>query len=591
MYLGNDAKSNGRMHDFVVTADESCMHNYNMSFMAGFVACVPRDLLPRAIRRSVERKFFAEVPNKGGIAELSILALRKIEAYLSSLGYDVAVATPQGVGKVDGKVYLVSTMDPLGFGPATTTMVGLTGGKEPYNRYFFRRLVQSIRSSHPGAKVVAGGPGIWEMDVDGTQQDAIGIDQVVAGPAEALDRDYWDGLLDGKALARKVETPSSRMRPDPKPIMGPSFWGMVEISRGCGRGCQFCDPELMSGFKWIPKELILKEAELNSKSLYVDTITLLSEDTLRYGTKPGEWRINDSIVELVRDIARFGKPLSFTHSTFASALSNPRVTEDFAYYAGLNERNLSGFQTGIESGSPRIMQKYMIGKVKPWKPEDWPEVVEQGMGIMVDNYIIPHCTLVMGLPEETPDDTIKTTELVSRLRSYPSLILPLFFVPLSMIKGGFFISDMMTQEQKELLGAAAEHTAHWAKRLPNWSGKLGMTDRLLFQAGADYSFMYLSDLTAGRDNGGAGVVLNMTKALLKASASIVFNRKQELDYWKNTRRDYSVLQKLDSKYLDGLEAPKLGNIGKPPGSGCGCGIGGMANIVAGAGKEEGKKAG
>ncbi len=573
------------MHDFVVTADESCMHNYNLSFMAGFVACVPRDLLPKRIQKSIEAKFFTEVPNKGGIAELSILALRKIEAYLSNLGYDVAVATPQGIGKVNGRVYLVSTMDPLGFGPATTTMVGLTGGKEPYNRYFFKRLVQNIKEYHPGAKVVAGGPGIWEMDVDTTQQDAIGIDHIVVGPAEALGKEFWDDLLNGRINGRKTETPSSKMRPDPYPMKGPSFWGMVEISRGCGRGCQFCDLELMSGFKWIPKELILKEVELNSKSPYVNNITLLSEDTLRYGTKVGEWRINHHIVDLVKDMASFGKQLSFTHSTFASALSNPRITEDFAYYAGLNERNLSGFQTGIESGSPKIMNRYMIGKVKPWKPEDWPEVVEQGMGIMVDNYIIPHCTLVMGLPGETPDDTVKTTELVSRLNDYPSLILPLFFVPLSIIKSGFFLSDMMTYEQKELLGAAAKHTAYWAKRLPNWSGKLGMMDRLLFQTGANYSFAYLGNLASGEGNKGAGMVIDMTKALLRASVSAVFNRQQELDYWRKTKRDYSVLQKLDTKYLEGMEAPRLGNICKPPGSGCGCGIGGMMNIVAGAGSK------
>lgn len=580
MALENNGISDAKMHDFVITADESCMHNYNLSFMAGFVACVPRDLLPKRVRNGIEAKFFAEVPNKGGVAELSILALRKIEAYLGSLGYDVAVATPQSVGRVDGKVYLVSTMDPLGFGPATTTMVGLTGGNEPYNRYFFKRLIRNIRDSHPGAKVIAGGPGIWEMDVDDTQQDAMGIDQVVVGPVEALDREYWDGLLEGRVGSKKMETPSGRMRPDPYVMKGPSFWGMVEISRGCGRGCQFCDLELMSGFKWIPKETILKETEINAMSPYVNNITLLSEDTLRYGTKPGEWRINHHIVDLVKDMAKFGKQLSFTHSTFASALSNPRITEDFAYYSGLNEHNLSGFQTGIESGSPKIMARYMVGKVKPWKPQDWPEVVEQGMGIMADNYIIPHCTLVMGLPEETPDDTIKTTELVSRLRDYPSLILPLFFVPLSVIKSNFFISDMMTHEQKELLGATAKHTAYWAKRLPNWSGKLGMMDRLLFQMGADYSFMYLGSLVSDKNMGGAGVAINIAKSVLKASVSMVVSRNQNLDYWEKTKRDYSVLQKLDPKYLEGMEIPRLGNIGKPPGSGCGCGIGGIANIAA-----------
>ncbi|MDE1856447.1 MAG: hypothetical protein KGH49_04425, partial [Candidatus Micrarchaeota archaeon] len=168
--------------------------------------------------------------------------------------------TPQSAARMRAKAYLVSSMDPLGFGPATTTMFGLTGGKEPYNRFFFRRLVQDIKANNPGAFVAAGGPGIWEMDIDPEQQGKIGIDLVVFGPAEALDKDFWDSMLARTIAEKTVHTPSSRMRPDPHMIKGPSFWGMVEISRGCGRGCQFCDLELMSGFRWIPKEFILREA-------------------------------------------------------------------------------------------------------------------------------------------------------------------------------------------------------------------------------------------------------------------------------------------------------------------------------------------
>ncbi|MGI0141528.1 MAG: B12-binding domain-containing radical SAM protein [Candidatus Micrarchaeales archaeon] len=567
-------------YDFVVTADESCMHNYNMSFMAGFLACVPRDLLPGQVRKFIEAKFFSEVPNKNGIAELSILALRKIEAYLSDMGYSVAVATPQSVSKIPGKVYIVSTMDPLGFGPATTTMVGLTGGKEPYNRFFFKRLIQDIKSSNPNSLVVAGGPGIWEMDIDPEQQDKIGIDIVVFGPAEALEKQFWDDLLLRKITDRKIQTPSNKMRPDPHIIKGPSFWGMVEISRGCGRGCQFCDLELMSGFRWIPKDFIIKEVAINSSSPYVDNVTLLSEDILRYGTQAGEWKINHHVVDLVKEISKYNKRIAFTHCTFASALSNPKITEEFSYYSGLNEKNLSGFQTGIETGSPRIMQRYMMGKLKPWKPEDWPEVVEQGMGIMADNFIIPHCTIVMGLPEETPDDTTKTLELVDRVHDYPSLILPLFFVPLSVLKGGFFIDKMMTPEQKALMSACSKHTAHWAKRLPNWSGQLGIMDRLVFQTGADYSFTYLNSLISGKGMSNSGVMINAVKALIKASVEIALNKDQKVDYWQKTKRDYSVLQKLDSKYLEDIQVPALGNIGKPPGSGCGCGIGGAANLQA-----------
>ena len=555
------------------------MHNYHLSFMAGFLACVPRDSLPNHMRKFIESRFFSEVPNKNGIADLSILALRKIEVYLSDLGYSVVIATPQSASSFNAKAYLVSAMDPLGLGPATTTMIGLVGGNDPFNKYFFRNLVQRIKRTHPQSKVVAGGPGIWEFDISDELQ-ALGIDCIVNGPVEAFSKTFWDGLLKG-AFPRKAMTPPSNLRPDPRMMRGPSFWGMVEISRGCGRGCQFCDFELMSGFKWIPQEFILKEVEINAKSQYVDVITLLSEDTLRYGTKVGEWWPNYKVVELVKRIAEYGKRIAFTHCTFASALASPRITEEVSHYAGLDEKHLSGFQVGIESGSPKIMAKYMVGKTKPWKPEDWPEVVQQGMGIMIDNYFIPHCTLVMGLADETPSDTVQTIELVDKLRDYPSLILPLFFVPLSVLKDRPFINNMMSPEQRELLAICSNHTGRWAKRLPNWSGSLNILDKIVFQTGADYSFTFLHDLAQGNRYGMIGVWARLLRSALHSVVEVIANRETQIDWWRKTERRYPLVEKLDRQEekvpipipLLRISSTNNGQLG------CGCSLGGIANII------------
>ncbi|MBI4168156.1 MAG: hypothetical protein HY515_04315, partial [Candidatus Aenigmarchaeota archaeon] len=143
----------------VATADESCMHNYNLSFMAGFLSCVPRDSIPATIQKYIEKKFFSEVPNKDGIAEIAILALRKIEACLKSYGIDVTIAVPQHAEKIEADAYFISTMDPFGVGPATTTMIGLAGGQNPFNKFFFQRLVTKIRKGRPNAKIIVGGPG------------------------------------------------------------------------------------------------------------------------------------------------------------------------------------------------------------------------------------------------------------------------------------------------------------------------------------------------------------------------------------------------------------------------------------------------
>ncbi len=514
------------------------MHNYNLSFMAGFLSCVPRDSLPNSINNYIEKKFFSEVPNKDGVAEIAILALRKIEACLGSYGIDVKVAVPQHAEKIDADAYFVSSMDPFGVGPATTTMVGLAGGQNPFNKFFFARLVTRIRKAQPNAKIIVGGPGAWEFDVFTEEQEKLGIDCVFNGAVESAPREFWFG-----ELPRQYKSTAASVRPDPMPIKGPSFWGMVEISRGCGRGCQFCDFELMSGFKWLPKEEIIREAQLNAASPLVDNITLLSEDTIRYGTPQGRWKPTGDIVGLVKELSKLGKPLAFTHCCLATALAAPKVMEDFSYYAGLNEKHLSGFQTGIESGSARIVERYLKGKLLPWKPEDWPEVVQQGMAIMVDNYVIPHGTLVMGLPEEKPEDTIKTIELVEDISHIPSLVLPLFFVPLSILKDRFFLSDMMTPEQKELLMVASRHTAKWARKLPNWSGSLGFGDRLVFTTGANYSFNFLEALRHGKPKKKDLVAL-MLKSMTSAMWSQFTNSSPALEYFSETQRSYPVVGKI-----------------------------------------------
>lgn len=529
---------------FVVTADESCMHNYNMSFIAGFLSCVPRDKLPKKVVDYIEKRFFSTVPNENGVAEIAILALRKMEACLTAQGHEVVVAVPQSAEKFGADVYLVSTMDPFGIGPATTTMVGLTRGQTPFNKFFFQRLIKKIRKQHPDSKIVVGGPGAWEFDIFPEAIDELGIDCVFNGAAESAPSDFWTHqLFSTTPVPKNYKTPPIMLRPDPCPIKAPSFWGMVEISRGCGRGCQFCDFELMSGFKWLPKEFIVKEAALNAASPLVDTITLLSEDTLRYGTPQGSWKPSGDIVELVKQLSKLGKPISFTHCCLATALANPKATEEFSYYCGLSEKRLSGFQTGIESGSPKIIERYMRGKLLPWTAQDWPEVVEQGMAVMIDSYIIPHATLVMGLPEETADDTVKTIELIDRLKDYPSLILPLFFVPLSVIKDRMFIADMMTHEQKELLMLSMRHTAKWAQKLPNWSGSLGTADRFVFVAGAEYSFEFMEALRHG-DIKKTQIAKMVFKAALSSAKNLMTYSEPKLDYYKNNKKHYPVLERV-----------------------------------------------
>jgi radical SAM superfamily enzyme YgiQ (UPF0313 family) len=87
-------------------------------------------------------------------------------------------------------------------------------------------------------------------------------------------------------------------------------------------------------------------------------------------------------------------------------------------------------ETGIETGSSRLMKKYMAGKMLPFKPEEWQDIVVDAFGILNDNDWYPLATLIVGLPDEKEEDVLATLELMDRLKGYKAFYVPLFFVPL-----------------------------------------------------------------------------------------------------------------------------------------------------------------
>ncbi len=92
----------------------------------------------------------------------------------------------------------------------------------------------------------------------------------------------------------------------------------------------------------------------------------------------------------------------------------PNLPKDVARRGLINliSRRFYGAETGIESGSPRIIQNYMPGKVLPFAPEEWPEIVMQACGILNDSNWLPLASMMVGVPGETDKDTLKSIELV-----------------------------------------------------------------------------------------------------------------------------------------------------------------------------------
>ena len=59
---------------------------------------------------------------------------------------------------------------------------------------------------------------------------------------------------------------------------------------------------------------------------------------------------------------------------------------------------------GVETVAPRMVKKHLGVKTKPFQPEEWGAVVREGCNILNKNHWFPALTLIIGWPDETPDE-------------------------------------------------------------------------------------------------------------------------------------------------------------------------------------------
>ena len=354
----------------------------------------------------------------------------------------------------------ITTKDPLGLGPASSTFSGLIG-METYSAIHFRKLVTNPIYRNNGVRVIVGGPGAWQL-ADERIAAKLGIDCVVVGEGEITGVEIFERALKGDDLPRVVEGEIVPLDRIPS-IKNPTINGIVEIARGCGRGCDFCIPTLRK-LRYLPIEKIVEEVKINTAAGL--SILLHAEDVLRYGTKnliPEE----EKVMRLFEEVSKFSSDINISHFTFTSVYARPRLVKWISEFFGIpNDRKpwFSG-QVGLETGSPELMEKHMRGKVAPFKPKEWPEVVIEAHEALAENHWVPCSTLIMGLPGESADDVIKTIELVKRLEGYRSLVVPLFYVPFGFNDGCFFKVEDMLPEHWMLIAACWKHDLKWAREL------------------------------------------------------------------------------------------------------------------------------
>jgi radical SAM superfamily enzyme YgiQ (UPF0313 family) len=456
------------MFEVVLTTDRTMMTDHHGKEFIGFMATGPAIGVPEQLW------LWACCPkpkvDKLGRPLIAPYGLRKIEAKLQDEGYNAAIVDPDNLDKhLDTmKVLLLSHHDYFAYGPPSSEWWLITG-QEPVNRRSFRKLMESpvVREAKKrGVRIIAGGPAAWQWLWELAAWEKWGIDTVVDGEGERVVVDLVEKALRGEELPKYVYV-SPREAPgiDEIPtIKGASVNGLVEIMRGCPRGCRFCSVTLRP-LRFIPIEKILQEIEVNLRA-GIRNVVLHSEDVLLYGADGVKPR-PEPLIKLHQEVM---KKIPGTIAWAHASLSAIKYSEEnYKLISTIMEmlsekQEMLGVEVGIETGSVNLAKKIMPAKALPYRAEEWPEVVKDAFANMHDNHVVPAATLILGLPEETPDDVLKTAELIDDLKSYRSLIVPMLFVPMGALKNmEKFRRESLTREHIEVMKACLRHDLYWAR--------------------------------------------------------------------------------------------------------------------------------
>ncbi len=420
----------------VLVADRTLSADYRILF-DGMFATMQMTQVPEAFMRH-----FLAPPvrtDADGRARTVPLGLRRVESallkYTSLERDDVVCTTPERLADVIGpwvKIVGFSSSDPLGMGMSNTTTSNFWKG-ELYTRRWTRQTLEQLTAlkRRHGFKIVVGGAGAWQWIVHADKQPNVDIDVVFQGYFEASGPELFTELLNGRLPGHHVveaDIGADRIQP----ICGPSLLGIVELSRGCGRGCTFC-AMARHGMKHLDPDTILADLQTNVAG-GLKAVVSGSEDFFRYGAKGlrPDFEKLCNLLERMREI----EGLSFMQIDHANVTSVLQLTDEQLHEIRrlLTWERPSDYlwvNMGVESANGHLVAANSPGKVAPFDPADWGQMVRETVDRTTRCGFFPVVSVLLGMPGETPDDVMATLELVRDLAAKNAVIFPIFYEPMA----------------------------------------------------------------------------------------------------------------------------------------------------------------
>jgi hypothetical protein len=400
---------------------------------------------------------------------------------------DVVACYPEDLPRFIGprtRVVAVSTHNPLGVTFAAGVYTSIFGSsKAPINSHYTREMFGAIHSSpfRCQFKVIVGGSGGWQIIQTNTYEE-LGVDCVVEGRSESADSmALFHRAIRGESLPKRIEVAHPLQRdvilfPDHR-----TTFGVVEMTTGCGRRCNFCAPDLNPQLD-LPKNKIMGAVHANVREGN-PIVSLATEDMFIWGqvhTKtPFFFPNREALLDLYSEIANTPGVEShvLSHCTIVPAVVDPMLIKKLSeillpkspihlpVVSHHPKNKVLSPLIGLETGSVRMAKKIMPSKGVPFCIEDWPSIVLEGLRVMNENNWFPMMTLIIGNPDETEEDVKATLDLVYEIerRGLFAFLVPSIFTPLQ---------DTRMEKQKGVTETKGLSSLQWQLILKCWKMNL-----------------------------------------------------------------------------------------------------------------------
>ena len=342
---------------------------------------------------------------------------------------------------------------------------------------------------------------MWELTVRPEELEKNNIDYAFQGETDDIASDLFRYVADGGGenteFFRGYQTFNAEFRKEWEPdskfisryqfskqfpsleeipeIVNPTVKGMVEVMRGCGIGCVFCEVTLRP-LRYYPPEKVRKEISVNVKSGMANA-WLHSDEIFAYQHGRNFVPNEDAIMDLLTTVMTtpgMGHT-NPTHGRISIPAAYPDLLGKMARAIRAGPDNWIGLQVGIETGSDRLAAEHMPNKTLPLRvgPDgSWSDIVWRGTYVMNKNYWRPAFTVQVGQAGETPEDNWETVALINRMSNstldnglpFEFTVTPMQNVPLGLLKSRDFASFKLDPSQLAVYYASYRHLAKIAAR-------------------------------------------------------------------------------------------------------------------------------